>query len=274
MGSFNLDCFRYNVVGDGGDELFGGYDYYRYFYIASKLGLPIELNYLKPLYETGVGSAIASKIDWKIGKGLRILSYPYDPAIYATTLYGVMPAKELRGLRNGTCAANHIMSDLYTEHKFDYRYTLSNMLQIDQTLLLAENYNYKSDKSSSAYSLEERVPLQSFPLVDYVNSGPMRQKIGVFHGKKPLRKILKKYIPELSNKPKRGYGTPSESWLKCGSDMLESSIDNLLTIKALDRDMLLRLYSNFNNKHSSVSEARLLWNALVVGCSLSSYKYV
>jgi asparagine synthetase B (glutamine-hydrolysing) len=60
------------------------------------------------------------------------------------------------------------------------------ILELDQRILLAENYNYKADKSTSAASLEERVPLQEYHLVEYLNSLPMSDKISLREGKKPL----------------------------------------------------------------------------------------
>ena len=49
---------------------------------------------------------------------------------------------------------------------------MEHILELDQRGLLAEKYNYKADRSTSAASLEERVPFQEYRLVEYMNSIP------------------------------------------------------------------------------------------------------
>ena len=86
---------------------------------------------------------------------------------------------------------------------------------VDQSLYLPDDILHKVDRASMANSLEVRVPLLDHNVIECSwrfsdDMNIIRQK-----GKAPLRKILNKYVPkELFERPKMGFGIPVSEWLR------------------------------------------------------------
>lgn len=239
------------LSGDGGDELFAGYN--RYLWTQSLWGklAPIP----KPLRQlTGKALAIPSPIFWdKLYQGLTsfkpdsfekqklvglkiqklagfmqqqdifqaydyLMSYWNDPAILMTQ----MPFTQLHERKiNYPNASNFIDQAMY----------------LDQIGYLPGDNLAKVDRASMAVSLETRLPLLSHEVVELAWRIPTSMKFKNNISKWALREVLYKYVPkEMVDRPKMGFSVPVAKWLR--GELKEWAEDLLATIDTSSGSML------------------------------------
>ncbi len=217
--TFMLSKFaRQEVVvalgGDGGDEVFGGYDRY--------LAAPVMQRW-NALLKIGapLGSGLASAGVVNNRKIKRILSqvqsHPSLAARYLSVLSLGQGAelKKLVGHDFYSMAASAEFVSLFGLP--GARDDLSRMIRSDFQWYLPGDLLVKADMATMANSLEVRAPLLDHEVVEWATRLPSQYKIKGRETKHILKDIARSLVPsELVDRPKMGFAIPRADWLRTG----------------------------------------------------------
>ncbi|HEV2429321.1 MAG TPA: asparagine synthase (glutamine-hydrolyzing) [Thermoplasmata archaeon] len=260
------------LSGEGGDELFAGYDYYRSLHFVHSTGFGELARWPRRFAAREVG-----RTTWGDAalKGLNTFGHVNGNAAYAIDLYSALPVDRVVHLLNGYDPAL-VIRDLVREAEREQIPAEKEeaFLLYDQMFLLAEKFNAKADKASSFFSVEERVPLQERVVVELANGIPLSKKIGISQGKLQLRRLLATEAPSLARRRKHGFEPPIRAWLR---DPLEgrfaSAVERLSSLGVVSAAGTHRLTERVASPEASLNEVRFAWNLLVVGEGLAAYGY-
>jgi len=216
--------------GDGGDEVFGGYDRY--------LAAPVmqSMNPLLGIARTSLG--LASKLP--VGgqrKFKRIQSQLYAEknlaSRYSSILSLVQPHKLTTLLNSGfqSKAADNARRDQFNSGKYS---SFDRMIRSDLEAYLPGDLLVKVDIATMANGLELRSPMLDVNVVEWGISLPRKYKIKGFETKHILKDVARSLVPaELIDRPKMGFGIPRAEWLRTG--MKELVMDTLTDTTATQR---------------------------------------
>ena len=113
----------------------------------------------------------------------------------------------------------------------------SQMMLRDLKGYLADDILVKLDRATMAASLEARVPMLDHRVVEAAWQLPLHFKVANGQGKRILRKILQQYVPaRLVERPKTGFAVPLDTWLR---GPLRDWAEALLNHDRIKRDGLL-----------------------------------
>ena len=215
-----------SLSGDGGDELFCGYNRYKMtakFWSALKK-VPRPIRSLSSAMLTSISPAtldlLASKVPKlsgygsvgdKIHKAARVMSSRSAQDIYVG-LVSKHPNPQtlvINGVEPDTCLIGNTPD-------FTALDDIQQMMALDTLSYLPEGVLTKLDRASMAVSLEGRAPFLDHRVFEFAWQLPLSMKMQGNDSKWILRQILYKYVPQaLIDRPKMGFGVPLRDWL-CG----------------------------------------------------------
>jgi asparagine synthase (glutamine-hydrolysing) len=191
------------LSGDGGDELFAGYDRYVVDHRRRRLGL---------LGDVGLGPVLrAASALLPVGGGKNTLYNLSLPRLqrYVDSI-SLFPRRALHELLDGDASGPHVDIARLTDQDLD---PLSQLQALDLKTYLPGDILTKVDRMSMANSLEARVPLLDHPLVEFACSLPpdLRLRNGIT--KYLFKRTLEGRVPpEVLTRAKQGFAVPLESW--------------------------------------------------------------
>ncbi|MDA8660017.1 asparagine synthase (glutamine-hydrolyzing) [Luminiphilus sp.] len=267
------------LSGDGGDEVFGGYNRY----LAGKgvwNNIKRVPSPLRRVLSSGIDRTSAQTVNSinaifrpllprrhqykNVGEKLKKLSASWHQSdassIYASMieLWGepgdlVYGAKSLEFL--GQHRATFDTLGDFTEQ----------MMFADTVTYLPDDILTKVDRASMAVSLETRVPFLDHRVVEFMWRQPLDFKISGNETKCLLRDILYRHVPKhLIERPKMGFGVPIDQWLR---GPLREWAEDLLAEDRLNRQGLFnsRAVQKMWREHLSgqMSRQYLLWPVLM-----------
>jgi asparagine synthase (glutamine-hydrolysing) len=228
------------LSGDGGDEIFAGYDRYA---VQSRRGIFERVpSWAWKWYREQVFPRIPKSI---YGRRFSYnVSLPWreryvDELSFLPAFERDMPllSNDFRGTAlDGGDPQQLMLSYLDDKHTSD---PLSQLLYLDTKTYLVSDILTKVDRMSMATSLEVRVPLLDHELVEWVTSLPPRWKMRGKQQKYILRKLAERLgVPgEVLHRPKQGFALPLVHWMR---NELKDLIEGVL----LDPKTLQRGYFN------------------------------
>lgn len=265
------------LSGDAGDELFGGYERYR---LANNTWNKISR--IPSIGRNFVSKGIkAAPYDLLYGllSGLKRTNSTGKQINFADKLVKFAPLLQFtnRGdfyskgfLTHNLAAENWVngskgVATVLSEGEFNFDSFYDEMMAMDQISYLPNNNLVKVDRSAMANSLEVRVPMLDFRVIDFAQSLPVTLKIHNGKMKWILRQVLYQYVPEyLIERPKMGFGVPLAHWLR---NDLRDWTENLIDQKALSEQGVFntRLVRNAWKDHLSGKKNMeyFLWDVLV-----------
>jgi asparagine synthase (glutamine-hydrolysing) len=208
------------LSGDGGDELFGGYDTFLAQARARQwLHLPRSLRerVLKPLLDRLPPTEQKKGL---INKAKRFVEgLEHDPALLHARwrLFAgeaqrqALFTAEARAVMPTPVGAHVLRHAAHTEGCDE----IARMLYIDVKSYLVDNCLVKVDRMSMACSLEARVPLLDKDLVELAFRVPARLKVAGGQTKVLLKRLAARHVPRACvYRPKEGFSIPIKQWLK------------------------------------------------------------
>ena len=212
-------------VGEGADEIFAGYDWFRKYVRINELfwqqaqKLPLALRHslsamAKPLLEASFNKRTAIELGRRFGAGESLFwggAIVFDEDFKRRVLSGDLTAR-LDGLSSYDAVKDHIEHVTRVRPDSDFA---ARMSYLELKLRLPELLLMRVDKITMATSVEARVPFLDHHLVEYAMSLPVDLKIKGTSGKHILKRALEKVLPaDLLYRPKRGFGAPIREWFR------------------------------------------------------------
>jgi asparagine synthase (glutamine-hydrolysing) len=227
------------LSGDGGDELFAGYDTYlaekldRYY---GRLPQPLRQQILPKisgwLPPQPAKKGLINKVKRMVEGGA------FDSSLqHARWMMFLNPSEKNSLYRSDLRATlyDHLTTDFFHDYfeKVSCFDRLAQQQYVDVKTYLADDILTKVDRMSMAVSIEARVPLLDYHIVEFALNLPAHMKLRGARTKSILRQAVKNMVPQsVLEKPKEGFSIPMKHWL-CTS--LKPMMLDLLSKAALQK---------------------------------------
>lgn len=258
------------LSGDGGDELFCGYNAYLDIYMNErkvKLALAIK----KLLDTTGlkkyrlIRDILPNKLNLFVDTYHKDLGTQFWLGFYEKLLKDILNEENYTNL--------NFEKTKFTEN------TVFNQMLFDQTTYLPDDILCKVDRASMKYSQEVRSPLLDYQVIEFANSLPFEYK---YKGtqKRILKDLAYDFIPrELLDRPKMGFAIPIEKWLKNRlrdkvrefSDVKKLENQGIFAPEAMNRFINDYFNENIDSHLEYLDNTRIVWSFYVLQDWLEFY---
>lgn len=259
------------LSGDGGDEVFYGYNRYLF---AHKYYNNIQKF---PKWSRSIGSKLSKNIfDYAAVKGLissdkllkahkisQILNSSDNVGYYFELMKEDFPSELL--ISDQISMLNFLSEEDFQKlDSIDFNH-VDIMAFLDKEFYLPGDILTKVDRSSMAYSLETRAPFLDVRVLEFANGLDYNEKIFNSQTKYILRKLLSKYLPlEMFERPKQGFGAPISVWMRNDlKNLIDQSFTKTSIVKQgiFDFTLINTMWQEFLNGNNLYTH--LLWRVFV-----------
>ena len=263
---FAKEYVTVTLSGEGSDEIFAGYEFYKKNLVMEKYG-----SVAGRLFGGKLFSSFAASRSRKLAKYIDLCSKPLETrykgiSTYDETVKGGLYTtefKELGRAKHQNSTQQYVDSLFAKTNGLD---PLSRMLYFDTKTWLVDDLLIKADRMSMAASVELRVPFLDHRLVEFAARIPSRYKIENGRTKSVLKKVMKGRLPEsIIHRKKMGFPTPLETMFR--TDLFDYASDILLSSSATGRGYFRREFVEgmlAKHRKNEASYHRELWQLLVL----------
>ena len=283
ISNFASQSVKVCLSGDGGDELFGGYN--RYIFSDKLLNMS---KFNKFLVSSSLKALSVTNLEKLYNLLNRFIPGSYHLAIPSEKFEKMKKTIDLKSFKSiykqlsltSKDSKNFIINDDYYDHIEDKwiinskisEDEISCMMFTDINTYLTDDILCKIDRAAMSNSLETRVPFLDTSILEFALNLKKSLKIRNGQGKYILRKVLDKYLPgDDLNSVKQGFSIPISTWLRnelndWATDLL--SKEKIEKYDMLDYAAISSKWDNFvagkTNNHTEI------WNILVFQSWLES----
>jgi asparagine synthase (glutamine-hydrolysing) len=255
------------ISGDGGDELFGGYQRYANAarWLARREAVPGPLRLLaggviEHLARPVAGRWGSQKLERRLGLLGHLLG-DGDPETFGEII--MSQSLDPRALLADPSAFRPQLAE--RAYRLGRSTPIDRLTFMDSASFLIDDILAKVDRASMSTSLEVRAPLLDWRVIEMAWRFPTAAKNDGATGKIPLRSILYRHVPQaMVDRPKMGFSAPVELWVREG---LRDWAEALMSREALSRHGLLnvaacrRLWEGYTRQGRGWD--RMIWNLLM-----------
>lgn len=250
-----------SLSGDGGDEAFGGYHYYRIIKILSRIQRWPQS--IRKALAAGFALIPANKAKLFA----RALKSNGDVDSFAFIRSVI---KDFSGIMQPQFRAETKSFSSLLEAKAQSMHEdvgiVEKSMRLDMAYTLPDDYLQKVDVASMAFSLEAREPLLDHTILEWAAKLPLKWKIRKNVNKYLLRQLAYRHVPrKILDRPKKGFGVPMASWLR---NELRPWAESLLADKAtmdylgLDSQYIANIWEK--HKAGKWQAQSCLWTILIL----------
>ncbi|MCK5506840.1 MAG: hypothetical protein KAJ10_16865, partial [Thermodesulfovibrionia bacterium] len=221
------------IGGDGGDEIFGGYQtHYLHRITEQYRKIPQMMrNGIRAIVNNLPESHSYFSTAFKLKRFTYGAEFPYDEAHYRWKV--LFDEEEKKKLLSSDFVSNtsglesfHAMEKHFLKAREIGLKTADQLMYVDFKTHMQDDFLQKTDKMSMANSLEVRVPLLDNAIIDFSRTISPLMKVKGYQTKYIMRKALSRFQPpEIAFAKKRGFTPPLAIWIKNGlKDYMLSSL--------------------------------------------------
>ncbi len=258
------------LAGEGGDELFAGYDTYKAYQVARfyrKVPKLVRDKLVKNIVNSLPASGKRMSFEFKAKKFISGIDYP--PEISNFIWWGAYTPAEKKKLFTADTleklSQNPFAPISFHLDNCSAEEAVSRIGYLDLKLYLQDDLLVKTDRMSMANSLEIRVPFLDHTFVEYAATIPSSLKLKGLTTKYILKKAMAPYLPpEILNRKKIGFDIPLGVWIR---NELKDFVTDVLSPKNLNKHRFFNqanieklLKEHFQGVHN---HRQLLWPLII-----------
>ena len=276
LARFTREHVTVALSGDGGDELFAGYDPFAALGPAALYSAlvpkPVH-RFARKLVDRLPVSSRNMSLDFRLRRALAGLSYPQ--ALWNAVWMGPLEPRDFPDLFSSPLSTEELYGEvleLWQDGEDAGLNLIERTLEFYTRFYLQEDVLMKVDRAAMMCSLETRAVFLDNDLVAFAERLPTRFKLCRGQRKVLLKKALAGALPpEILNRPKKGFGIPLAAWLKQGVQFptarLPAQINTALIAEHMQAhksgaaDHRMFLWASLGLAHNVSATARSVANA-------------
>ncbi len=250
------------LSGDGGDELFAGYNWYGELSRLQRLG-----RVLPTRFSSFLSNALGTVMPETLRGAALIKNLGIPPILQHLNLIDCFSASELKKILRYQdkeyFSAELLFENVYSSIGSDSHDVVRSAQLVDLQTYMAEDILMKVDKMSMAHGLEVRVPMLDHYVVEQAMSIPSSFNLSGKQRKLLLKESMSDLVPgRFMDRSKHGFAAPVDQWLK--NDLYELFGDLLLAPSTsnsglFERGELLKIWQKFSGSSFHVGLSERLW---------------